>query len=375
MRILPDNINPDRYLGKGTELIYLSILFTIIVIVSLAGIHFLTDVELTAIGSLGSFLGGILGPLFALLVGVFTFLAFYVQFVANKEIQEQFKIQQFENQFYKMLDLHKANVDELKIPYFDIFRKNITNEERLRLRNGKIESHIEQEIDSFLRHVEGRKAFVDMVEEFHSILKAIFKEPKFTKYSAEEKLDFSYKIFFWGLYSNFSTSNFIDKSDQKILKTLLKCQQKDYKSALDSGNKPKIRIKFIPYQGHESHLAHYYRHLFQTVKYVVRTEKSGVITYEQARQYLRILRAQLSNAEQQMLYYNYICGFGKEWDKLGKKKNQFFTRYRMIHNIPVDRVKYVENPRDHFKDFICDHCSEDDPLYEWGDEREELGCT
>jgi len=365
MRVLPENIIPDRYLGKGTELIYLFIIFALIVICSVFAIHEFTQIEISAIGAVGAFLGGVLGPLFALLVGVFTFLAFYVQFVANRKIQEQFEVQQFENQFYKMLDLHKANVDELKIPYIERFSKKI------QILN---EDDVDAELDSRLRYVEGRKAFVDMVEEFHDILTQVLWDSRRSNYKDSVKWHYAYKIFFWGLYSDFANSNDLNKEDKDQIKSHLGAQQLFFKKDSEEGKRNRLKPRFVPYQGHESHLAHYYRHLFQTVKYVVRTKEAGVINYKQARQYLRILRAQLSNAEQQMLYYNYICGFGKEWDRLGKRNNRFFTRYRMIHNIPVDRVKHVENPRDHFKEFICEKCTEEDPLFEWGDERKKLGC-
>ena len=66
-------------------------------------------------GTLGDLVGGTLNPilgLFGILVGG---LAFYAQYQANKQVQEQFKIQQFESQFYEMLSLHKENVNEIEI--------------------------------------------------------------------------------------------------------------------------------------------------------------------------------------------------------------------------------------------------------------------
>ena len=77
------------------------------------------------------------------------------------------------------------------------------------------------------------------------------------------------------------------------------------------------------------------------------------------------------------MYYNYRIGFGSKWDYLGDDKdniirnNRFLTEYRMIHNMPVDKVKYTENPRDHFADYIATIDSTKDPLFERGDyERE-----
>lgn len=79
--------------------------------------------------------------------------------------------------------------------------------------------------------------------------------------------------------------------------------------------------------GHSNQLAHYYRQLFQTVKFIV---SQTIFTYEEKRKYIRILRSQLSNEEQVLLFYNWFSGFGKEWEN---ENNSFLTDYRMIHNV------------------------------------------
>jgi hypothetical protein len=124
----------------------------------------------------------------------------------------------------------------------------------------------------------------------------------------------------------------------------------------------KLHIKYAPFTGHENRLGHYYRHLYSTVKYVVSKEKEGLITYNKSREYLKVLRAQMSNDEQLMLYYNYIIGFGKDWENDG-----YLTKYRMLHNLPINKVKYAEPPRVHFKNFINSIKPGEGELFEWGD--------
>ena len=46
--------------------------------------------------------------------------------------------------------------------------------------------------------------------------------------------------------------------------------------------------------------------------------------------YLRTLRAQLSNYEQVMLYYNWLSEYGNAWED---RNNHFLTEYKMIHNL------------------------------------------
>ena len=97
----------------------------------------------------------------------------------------------------------------------------------------------------------------------------------------------------------------------------------------------KLHFKYKPFSGHQSRLGHYYRHLFQTVKFVVNYD-SKLLTYTDKRNYLRILRAQLSNHEQLLLFYNWFSGYGLKWEQDGG--NHFFTDYRMIHNIPESLI-------------------------------------
>ncbi|GHT39587.1 hypothetical protein AGMMS49965_06040 [Bacteroidia bacterium] len=72
---------------------------------------------------------------------------------------------------------------------------------------------------------------------------------------------------------------------------------------------------------------HYFRHLFLIVKFVV---SKDFLTYEERRNYLRILRASLSTYEQVFLYYNWLSGYGRKWED---DNNHYFTDYRMIHNV------------------------------------------
>lgn len=357
---------PDKFLSLGIEYLLIGVVILIILII-ISGFAFLNrNVDL---GDIGSFFSGTLGVIVALLVAVFTYLAFYYQYLANQKIQEQFKTQQFESQFYKMLDLHKFNVEEIRIPYYDTI--NMSKKETFRV-NG-IEP-LEPQV--FFREIKGRSSFVEMLIELEFCLNAVVLTKDFLKYknSINHFFLLSYKIFFFGIYSN-EVENHInqelheasEKSFAKELTHYLKDMQEDFRENEKPFYRRNVKIRYIPFQGQDSRLGHYHRHLFQTVKYIVKKEKEGIFEYTDSRQYLRVLRAQLSNAEQLLLYYNYICGFGENWDYLGGKNHQFLTKYRMIHNMPVDRVKIVEKPRVHFKEYICNNCTEDDPLFEWGD--------
>ena len=63
--------------------------------------------------------------------------------------------------------------------------------------------------------------------------------------------------------------------------------------------------------------------------------KDDLFSYEDKRQFLRILRAQLSSAEQVMLYYNWKSGCGEQWEEDSSKPdgNHFFTDYRSFSSL------------------------------------------
>jgi len=116
---------------------------------------------------------------------------------------------------------------------------------------------------------------------------------------------------------------------------------------------------YRPFEGHLNQLGHYYRHLFQTVKFVVSQDN---LTKSNKLEYLRTLRAQLSDHEQVMLYYNAIVGFGSAWINDTKNNNtNYFTEYHMIHNIPIPLANFGVKPEIIFKEEL-----ENDPtLFDW----------
>jgi hypothetical protein len=297
-------------------------------------------------------------PLIAVGAACLTFAAFLVQVQANSRIQEQFKIQQFESQFYKMLDLHVNNVSSFKISRYEGlgFKDNPTK-----------------------HYLEGRRVFEPMVRELHYCLDYIHSCLKRNDIYDTQKLNLlGYELFFHG----FSSPVFDNlKKENKGMFEVLEIFRNGFRNSqsedrfLDIGfDQVQIKLRYVPFSGHESRLGHYFRHLYQTVKYTVSNVENGVITYEQGRQYLKILRAQLSADEQLLLYYNYRIFYGHKWDQRGdldKVKNRFLTDYRMIHNLPLSSKTIsdkVENPREHFKSYI-DSLNEakNDPLFEHGD--------
>ncbi|RZJ91904.1 MAG: hypothetical protein EOO20_03675 [Chryseobacterium sp.] len=95
------------------------------------------------------------------------------------------------------------------------------------------------------------------------------------------------------------------------------------------------------YGGHQFRLAHYFRHLYQTVSYIHHSE----IDKQQKEEYIRHLRGQLSNNEQITIFLNSLSQMGRSWELETKKDgkmiqpaHQFISKYHLIKNISVNEV-------------------------------------
>ncbi|MDN3694270.1 putative phage abortive infection protein [Chryseobacterium tructae] len=325
-----------------------------------------TNFDVSTTGQIGDTIRGTTGPFIALLAGFLTFIAFWVQFKANIQVQQQFKIQQFESQYFEMIRLHKENISEMRITGYS-YLMSTTHNSCDTLNETITKTQIE-------RVVEGRKTFVSMVKELNACLSFCKDIGDSLQVPDDIILKIGYRFFFFG-----SFSQLIKEDEYKIFikecRAQLKNVRKEHKETfggkkdfdLNSG-KIDLHIKYAPFTGHESRLVHYYRHLFSTVKFVVKNEKEKLFDYDQSREYLKILRAQMSNDEQILLYHNYISGIGEDWES---EENLFLSKYRMLHNLPIDRVKHVEKPRKHFAKKIISIAkksnSKSDPMFEWAD--------
>ncbi len=329
--------------------IFLIILSGIFLITSFLLPYLITNVSLIPIdfsktGPIGDTIGGIMNP-FISIAGIFiTFLAFYMQFRANKlqrelfneqitnekqqfkdeliEQRNQFSRNLFENQFYEMIKLHKENVN-------DIFTtQTIINDDKTKQINT----------------IYGRKNFEFFLDEIgiaYFVAKKVFIGKKNTFCFGK-----AYSVVFHGIKSdeliakNPEEENyckFINKLNEirkwhrtNHYKFLKKNGIKSFANDINYDYKTKNDLLYELFNGYSNFLGHYYRQLFQTVKFVVKQES---LTYEEKRNYLRILRAQLTNYEQVMLFYNWLSGFGNQWEN---QDNKYFTDYRMIHNIYND---------------------------------------
>jgi hypothetical protein len=299
------------------------------------------DINFTKTGEIGDTIGGILTPFIALAAAVLTFFAFWVQFKANEQQKIDLRIERFENKFYELLRLHKSNIEELQIG-----------------------------------DLSGRKTFVQMFYELKDCYQLCEKISKrnYIELSDNDIMDITYSIFFYGIGENsekyFSgTFSEIKQNAFEKIKNGLHSIQNDYsikKKKLDNPINCTYQLKreelnmefyYSPFNGHVSHLSHYFIHLFQTANYIIKQDDS-LLSQEQKYDYIKMLRSQLSNFEQLLMYYNSVAWFDEEW-------RHIFTEYKLIKNIPLPLADFYISPKIHYKKEIDESLKKGEEIFNW----------
>ena len=265
-------------------------------------------------------INGLMSPFIAIAAAILTFMAFWVQYSANQRINDDNKLQQIERQFYEMLKIHNDNVKS--------FHSNAHIPTYFSLEHPE-KSHWKQ------YSVYGQEYLQTSLLEFnlaYNIVKEKFPENN-------DIFDIAYSIFYYG-------AEFTHKKGM-ISEDLL-TELQNWRYGFWRGNDDYSKLAAFGssiFRGHLALLNSYYRHLFLIVKTIVNINDE-VLNYKNKRQFLRILRAQLTSAEQVLLFYNWKSGCGKAWEGMSEKGaiHHFFTDYRMVHNInPNDCIAFSES--------------------------------
>lgn len=334
-------------------------------------------------GQFGDFIGGVVGTVFAMAGTLLIYLSFKEQTIQNVK-------EGFESTFFELVKIHRDNVNELTYTKYD-------NGE---LRTAKTRKVFRLIFSEFLECYREVKKFSNSKNSDDYIL------PKY-KIKLEEiiatnnlkvgiielaLIDIAYNIIFFGVgeegeiilrgkfkrkynheffYHLLRYIKLKPKMENKTRwdkwKTLLSYDYKKFKrvnkefyhyrshhsiEALSDEIKELIfEEEFNKYYGgHQHRLGHYFRHLFQSFKFVNYDQH---LTEKEKYFYAKTLRAQLSTYEQAILFINSISTIGMKWEYLPEKhlldeqdniKNcKLITKYNLIKNLPgyhMFRIRY-----------------------------------
>ena len=283
------NVNKTRPLPTPWKEYLVEVAIVAIGLAAVNGIFFAkafrqtSTVSREAAGQLGSFVGGYVGSVFSLTGVVLLFSTLRNQRRASQ-------LANFENKYFELIKMHRDNVAE-----------------------------------SDLQGASGRKLFVLLIRELRCALEIVREVAEQHKQILDQRgmMRVAYYCLFFGVGPNSS----------RMLKMSLADFDMTFVDALEatlnnSETKKRIRVerklRYTPFEGHQSRLGHYYRHLYQMVQYVDRQTLS-IDKYD----YVKTIRAQLSTHEQALLLVNSVTPMGQDW----WDKNLLF-RYRFVQNIP-----------------------------------------
>src|SRR5690606_3697889 len=114
---------------------------------------------------------------------------------------------------------------------------------------------------------------------------------------------------------------------------------------------------YYPFDGHSHRLNHYFRHLLNFLEII---DAEPYFEDYEKQQYFDIIRGQLSNYEQVIIYYNAIVWFPDKW-------HTFITKYRLIKNIPLELCNLDPKPDKYYIKEIEEYKKQGIRIFNWVD--------
>ena len=251
---------------------------------------------------------GQMGDSFGMFNALFSGLAFFGVIITLILQSRDSRKRTIEEQFYKMLDVQQKVIDEINVA-------------QIRLPKPGEELTVYQ----------GRKAFVEYKIQMKYLVKAIRKVNTSGGFELSDIdiADIAYSVFFYGsspTWKFFMMEYLKDYDDtERLVDAIIAKLQTEKKYALSRTN--------------QNYLSVYFRNMYNAIKLI---DGSSLFSEKEKKDHIKVLRAQLSNAELYILFFNIISRFGKKWID-----NNYVTKYQLLQNIPA---KYCDgyDPKEFF---------------------------
>lgn len=259
-------------------------------------------------GQFGDFVGGYFGTVF-LVVSVAVLVGSY----RNQRFSNQ--VAAFEGRFFELLQYHRDNTVEIEV-----------------------------------ESIKGRRAFVSFIREWRLLLPLVEKSEKVVsvELSVKERAILSYLAFYHGSGPN-ARRTFekaaIPSYGEPLVAEVLRQMSVDWEAytrfangepdfyAKQEDGKVCKSLAYVPFEGHHSRLAHYFRHLFHLVKYAA-SHAPG----DTSQEYVDLVRAQLTTHEQAVLALHAASVEGA-W-----RTQSYLQDFHLIKNIPMGFLMDEEFP-------------------------------
>jgi uncharacterized membrane protein len=258
----------------------------------------------------GDFFGGFIGTIFTIFSVILLIYTIATQHIETSKNSTR-------DRFFKMLDYHNENTRNIRIPSLEVSKqKNIE---------------------------EGRRAFVVYKIQLKRLLQAAaeINQEIDVKLSSAQIIDIAYICFYYG-----QSDTWVEFIRQKLsfhpgggviaeimLEKVNAC--KDLKLG----------------RTNQTELSSYFRNMYNAIKLVHNDE---YLSSNEKVDLVKIYRAQLSNPELYILFFNLVSRFGKKWNEKG-----YIEKYELLTNLPVAYCDGYD-PKKYFN-----ICFEEDEIEPW----------
>jgi len=253
---------------------------------------------------------GLYGDSYGIWNAFFSALAFfgvvYTLWRQNRETAKRSLI----DQYYKMLDFQQTLIDDMAVPSVS---RNKTNTATIMNKTAA-----ELKVMEGPEIVKGRKSFVEYKAQLKYLMKAVqeISVEKDLNLGEMDIADIAYAVFYYGAGKDFKPfmHEYLKDYEQKELLAdeILAKIAKDKKHVLGRTN--------------QNYMSVYSRNMYNAIKLI---DQTNLLTDEEKVRYIKVLRAQLSNAELYVLFFNLLSRFGKKWIA-----NNYVVKYELIQNLP-----------------------------------------
>lgn len=327
----------------------------------------LSDSYIKDCGQIGDAIGGTAGPLIAILASFLTFLAFWIQYKANEQQRNDISLERFEGQFYEMLRLHRENLFDLSCNKYKGRDAMVSYCFKLKfiytLVHYFCRISLEEEVSLLLQKYCADNYDTNVDKGLSAISFNLFLyggtfSYTFAAESDERKLydliikaivDFELRCTIYKADVIYSHEMVTDNLDD-ILTSYLGGE-------FDDDTDQKLEIADALLCGYNEKLGVYYRQLFQLVQFV--SQRVGLRENERY-SYIKIVRSQLSDYEQILLYYNSLTKIGDKWNHVHNTSNveienkwlaemKLIARFRLIKNIPASFAMFGWVPESEYE--------------------------
>lgn len=238
------------------------------------------------------------------------------------------KLQRFENTFFHMLELHKQNLQEIEV-------QGIKGREAIVMLLDQLK-RLYLAVENATNELRAAPlvGLIGSAEPFETVRRWDSDSIK------QFNIKFAYGLFFYGADYHVAHQY---KDETRVVENAV------HRIATDDIKDAYRLVMNSEKQGVSSYLGHYFRHMYQTVCFV---DKQTLLNPEEKYAYVKMLRAQMSDYEQILFYYNAMSSMGKSWREIGADNLSLIIRYKLIKNVPHFYEYFFSEPYPQFKDEI-----------------------